>query len=313
MTDHTFGPVFSRRLGRSLGIDLLPFKTCTFNCVYCECGPTTNRSDTREEFFPLEEVIDELDKVLSGRPELDYVTFAGSGEPTLSLSIGRVISHLKENYPDYRIAVLTNGSLLHHPEVRRDLLDADLIIPTLSSTSQDIFTSIHRPVPGMVISDVIEGISALRREFSHQIWLEVFLVPQLNTTRKELSSLRDAIYSIKPDRIQLNTLDRPGTESWVQTPDSEEIGSIAKFLSEGGLPVDIIGIENTCQSPFDSDNLSVRIEETLSRRPCTADDITQMTGLHPNEVMKKLGLMIKQGKIEVKHGERGIFYTSLRK
>ncbi len=312
MTHHIFGPVVSRRLGRSLGIDLLPFKTCTYNCIYCECGPTTYHSSQRKEFFPVQEIIAELDDVLSKKPELDYITFAGSGEPTLSLSIGRVISYLKENYPEFRIAVLTNGSLLVLPEVRIDLQKADLIIPTLSTTTQGIFTCIHRPIPGLSVSSIIDGIGALRKEFSHQIWLEVFLVPLLNTTDKELSSLRDALYMINPDRIQINTLDRPGTESWVRAPDPEETVNIAKFLSEGGLPVDIIGTDNNRPLSPDSDGLSIQIEETLSRRPCTAEDIAQMTGLHVNEVMKKLGHMMKQGKIQGKHGERGIFYTILR-
>jgi len=313
MTHHIFGPVHSRRLGRSLGIDLLPFKTCTYNCVYCECGPTTHHSSQRKEFFPIQEVIAELDEVLSKKPELDYITFAGSGEPTLSLSIGRVISYLKENYPDYRIAVLTNGSFLVLPEVRRDLRNADLIIPTLSTTTQGIFACIHRPVPGLTVSSIIEGITALRKDFSHQIWLEVFLVPLLNTTRKELSSLRDAIYSIGPDRIQINTLDRPGTESWVCSPDPEQTKKIAAFFSEGGLPVDIIGTVNMDLSPSDSDALSIQIEETLSRRPCTVEDIAQMTGLHMNKVMKKLSQMMKQEKIQAKCGDRGIFYTTVRR
>lgn len=310
---HIFGPVLSRRLGRSLGIDLLPFKTCSFNCIYCECGPTINHSITRKEFFPVEDIIDELDEVLSGRPELDYVTFAGSGEPTLSLSIGRIISHVKENYPDYRIAVLTNGSLLLLPEVRRDLLDADLIIPTLSTTSQRTFECIHRPVPGLSVSGVIEGIGALRKEFSHQIWLEVFLVPLLNTTRKELSRLYNTMYAIQPDRIQINTLDRPGTESWVQAVNPDEIANIAKIFSQDGIPVDIIETANMDLVPSVSDILSTRIGDTLSRRPCTVDDIAQMTGLHLQEVRKKLDSMMKQGKIQAKCGDRGIFYTMVRR
>jgi len=312
MTHHIFGPVVSRRLGRSLGIDLLPFKTCTYNCIYCECGPTTHHSSQRKEFFPVQEIIAELDEVLSKKPGLDYITFAGSGEPTLSLSVGRVISYLKENYPNYRIAILTNGSLLILPELRNDLRNADLIIPTLSTTTQGIFECIHRPVPGLSVSSIIEGIGALRKEFSHQIWLEVFLVPLLNTTDKELSSLRDALYMINPDRIQINTLDRPGTESWVHAPDPEETVNIAKYLSEGGLPVDIIGTDNNRPWSPDSDGF-IQIEETLSRRPCTAEDIAQMTGIHVSEVMKKLGCLMKQGKIQGKHGERGIFYVLLRK
>jgi wyosine [tRNA(Phe)-imidazoG37] synthetase (radical SAM superfamily) len=127
-----FGPVHSRRLGRSLGIDLVPFKTCTYNCVYCECGPTTVESIERGEFFPIREVLAELRDYLSGSPELDFITFSGSGEPTLSSSIGEVIRFLKDSYPSYRIAVLTNGSLFWRPDVRGELLPADVILPTLS-------------------------------------------------------------------------------------------------------------------------------------------------------------------------------------
>lgn len=313
MIHHIFGPVVSRRLGRSLGIDLIPFKTCTYNCVYCECGPTTNLSSQRKEFFPVQEIIAELDEVLIKHPELDYITFAGSGEPTLSLSIGLILSYLKEKYPDYRVAVLTNGSLLVLPEVRSDLLKADLIIPTITTTSQRIFECIHRPVPCLSVSSIIEGICALRKEFSHQIWVEIFLVPLLNTTDKELISLRDAIYRIRPDRIQINTLDRPGTEPWVRAPDHGETEKIAGFLSEGGIPVDIVGKDIDSSPSLHSDEILIHIVETLSRRPCTAEDIARMTGLHVNEVMKKLGAMMKQGVVQGKQGERGIFYTIFRK
>lgn len=313
MTHHIFGPVISRRLGRSLGIDLLPFKTCTYNCVYCECGPTSHHSSRREEFFPVQDIIKELDTVLSKKPELDYITFAGSGEPTLSLSISRILSFLKEKYPDYRVAVLTNGSLLSLFDVRIDIRKADLIIPTLSTTNQDTFERIHRPVPDLCVSSIIKGIGSLRDEFSHQIWLEIFLVPPLNTTDKELYNLRSAISAIKPDRIQINTLDRPGTESWVGTPDPDELEKIAEFLSEGIIPVDIIGKDINVASLQQSDEMVIHIEETLSRRPCTAEDIAQMTGLQVNEVMKKLGIMMKQGTVQGKQGERGLFYTISRK
>jgi len=312
MTHHIFGPVISRRLGRSLGIDLLPFKTCSFNCIYCECGPTINHLSQRKEFFLVQEIIAELDEVLSKNPVLDYITFAGSGEPTLSLSIRDIISYLKENHPKYRVAVLTNGSLLPLPEVRSDLLRADLIIPTLSTASQGLFERIHRPVPGLSVSSIIEGIVALREEFSFQIWLEVFLIPSLNTTDKELRSLRDAIHAINPDRIQINTLDRPGTESWVRAPEPQEIDKIAEFLSEEGIPVDIIGKESVTASSLYSDEISVHIEETLARRPCTVKDITRMTGLQEMEVVKRIGIMIKQGVVRKKPGERGIFYTISR-
>jgi wyosine [tRNA(Phe)-imidazoG37] synthetase (radical SAM superfamily) len=308
MIDHIFGPVISRRLGRSLGIDLLPFKTCSYNCVYCECGFTTEHSSQRREFFPVREIICELNDVLSKKPVLDYITFAGSGEPTLSKSLGQVLSFIKDRYPGYKVAVLTNGSLLSLPEVRNDLLRADLIIPTLSVTSQQIFEQIHRPVSGISINSIIEGITALRDVFPNQIWIEIFLVPSLNTTNDAMSRLRDVIYRIKPDRVQLNTLDRPGTETWVKVPARDDIEKIAEFFSEAGISVDVIESNSAITPLVNSDEMFVHIKETLSRRPCTAEDIAKMTGYHINEVLKKLGVMMKEGIVKGKDGSRGFFY-----
>jgi len=139
MNHHIFGPVISRRLGRSLGIDLIPFKACSYDCVYCECGATTDLTSQRREFFPTGDIITELDNVLASCPKLDYITFAGSGETTLSLSLGQVLAHLKKDYRQYKVAVLTNGSLCSDPCVRQELLSADLVSPTVTTTKQEIF------------------------------------------------------------------------------------------------------------------------------------------------------------------------------
>jgi wyosine [tRNA(Phe)-imidazoG37] synthetase (radical SAM superfamily) len=247
MNRYVFGPVLSRRLGRSLGIDLLPHKTCSYNCVYCECGATTNLTITRKEFFPPWEIIAELDHVLEKKPSLDYITFAGSGEPTLSLSLGQIIRHLKETYPWYHVAVLTNGTLCILPEVRKELLLADLIIPTVPAADQKIQDQIFRPYPNISVSSTISGLVALRKEFSGQIWVEVFLVPGINTTNKELEDTCKTISLIRPDLIQLNSLDRPGTESWVQTVEWIDIERIRDYLIKTGIPVDIVGYEQ-CRS-----------------------------------------------------------------
>ncbi len=308
MSNHIFGPVLSRRLGRSLGIDLLPEKTCSYNCVYCECGATTNLTIQRKEFFPTRDVIAELDDVLKKEPPLDYITFAGSGEPTLSLSIGPVLSFVKDRYPQYRVAVLTNGSLLSVPEVRDDLLVADLVIPTLTTTSQDTFVRIHRPLKNLSVSEILSGMIAFRKVFSHQIWLEVFLVPPHNTTDQEIKSLHDAIYALRPDRIQINNLDRPGTESWVCPAPSSLVDAISHFFSEGGIPVDSVVLVQSQSTTWYSDDLVGTVFETLKRRPCTVEDIASMTGLHQNEVRKKLVMLEKQGVVVSRHGERGIFY-----
>ncbi len=241
MNRYVFGPVLSRRLGRSLGIDLLPSKTCSYNCVYCECGATTDITLTRKEFFPTADVIAELDNILSKRPVLDYITFAGSGEPTLSHSLGPVISHLKDTYPWYHVAVLTNGTLCTLPEVRKDLIRADLIIPTVPSSDPVIQNRIFRPHHILSYSSIITGLGALRNEFAGQIWAEIFLVPGINTGREELQRIRETIVSIRPDLIQLNSLDRSGTESWVYPVRRIEMEKIRDFFAETGIPVEIAG------------------------------------------------------------------------
>lgn len=308
---YIFGPVCSRRLGRSLGIDLLPFKTCSYNCVYCECGATTRLTSDRAEFFPLNDVIAELDSVLSKNPALDYVTFAGSGEPTLSLSLGPIITYLKTTYPQYRVAVLTNGSLLTDAGVRSDLARADLVIPTLSSISQKIFEQIHRPAPGLTIDRIISGLTEFRKGYSGQIWLEVFLVPSLNTGQDELSGLREAIRAIRPDRIQLNTLDRPATESWVEAPGPSDLHRIQHYFEGDGIPVDVIGPAVVMPETGDwGDAIREQILTTIRIRPCTVEDLAAMTGVHHRQISKYLAGLCATGRVHAERGARGVFYSA---
>lgn len=309
--NHIFGPVMSRRLGRSLGIDLLPFKTCSYNCVYCECGATTHLTTKRAEFFPTEEVISQLDKILGKGPTLDYITFAGSGEPTLSLSIGKIITHLKTTYPQYKVAVLTNGSLLGNKEVRNDLSGADLVIPTLTSTSQETFERIHRPCPGLQIKTIISDIQEFGKEFTGEIWLEIFLIPDLNTTAEELTALREAVRMIRPKRIQLNTLDRPAAEDWVTAPDPDELENIQKYFAELNIPVDVAGV--CCEQPDvcrAGESTHEQILKTLRIRPSTVEDLASMTGLHHHEVAKYLSGLLEEGTIHIQRGKRGVFYSA---
>lgn len=309
--NHIFGPVMSRRLGRSLGIDLLPFKTCSYDCVYCECGATTHITTKRAEFFPTEEVISQLDAVLRERPTLDYITFAGSGEPTLSLSIGRIIRHLKTAYPEYKVAVLTNGSLLGNKEVAADLSQADLVIPTLTSTSQETFEKIHRPDTCLLIKTIISDILEFRKEFHGEIWLEIFLIPDLNTSLEELTSLRDVIDKIQPARIQLNTLDRPAAEDWVTAPDPDELENIRKYFAELKIPVDVAGV--CCEQPDvcrAGESTHEQILKTLRIRPSTVEDLASMTGLHHHEVAKYLSGLLEEGTVHIQRGKRGVFYSA---
>ncbi len=304
---HLFGPVPSRRLGISLGIDPIPFKTCTFNCVYCECGGTTNLTTKRKEYIPAKDIISELRDYLGKNPKLDYITFSGSGEPTLNIGIGKMINFLKDNYPQYKIAVLTNGSLLYQKEVREELFKADLIMPSLDAVSEQAFRRINRPPKSLEIQKIISGLIEFRKEFEGQIWLEVFIVPGLNDTDNELKLLKDAIKKIKPNSVQLNSLDRPGTSSWVQPVSKEDMERIASFFQD--LPVEIIADFKPREQIASFDyNIEERILATIKRRPCTAEDLSETLGIHINEVNKYLQTLLENKKIESQNLERGIFF-----
>jgi wyosine [tRNA(Phe)-imidazoG37] synthetase (radical SAM superfamily) len=204
-----FGPVPSRRLGRSLGIDLVPLKTCTFNCIYCQLGPTACQTLDRKAYVPGRQVIGELEEKLSSlSPPPDYITFSGSGEPTLNSEIGWVIREINR-LTKIPIAVLTNGSLLHLETVRNALQYADLVIPSLDAASPQLFKFINRPHHSLRFSQILGGLKDFRREFGGQVWLEVMLCSGINDDPKEIRRLRETVDQIGPDRIQLNTVIRP--------------------------------------------------------------------------------------------------------
>jgi len=210
MYKYLFGPVPSRRLGMSLGVDLVPHKVCSLNCIYCECGATTKLTTERAEYVPYNEVIQELKRFLSDKPALDYITFSGSGEPTLNSRIGDILKFIKQNYPGIPIAVLTNGTLLNDKQVRGEILGADLVLPSLDVASDLSFRKINRPVHSLNIKDYIEGLIEFRKEYKGKIWLEVLIIPGYNNSKEDLKLLKEAFNKIKPNSIQLNTLDRPG-------------------------------------------------------------------------------------------------------
>ena len=232
---YLFGPVSSRRLGASLGIDLLPYKTCTLDCVYCECGGTTDLTLCRKEYVPANDVLAELDEVLQQGPALDYVTFAGSGEPLLHSKIGEIINWIKDHFPRYAVAVLTNGTLLQHNEVRAQLSRADLVVPSLDAVTETMFQKINRPHGNLNCREVISGLVQFRREYRGEICLEIFIIPGMNDAPAELEQIRNVISSINPDRLQLNTLDRAGAEDWVQPATEEELKKCSVMLGFGEI------------------------------------------------------------------------------
>jgi wyosine [tRNA(Phe)-imidazoG37] synthetase (radical SAM superfamily) len=307
MYKHLFGPVPSRRLGMSLGIDLVPHKVCTLNCVYCECGATTNLTTSREEYVSYNEIINELKDYFVKNEKPDYITFSGAGEPTLNIKIGNIIDFLKANYPDIPIAVLTNGSLLSNQNVRSELLKADLVLPSLDAANNKTFKKIDRPSKNLKIEDYIEGLIKFSKEFTGKIWLEIMILPKFNDDLENVNLLKEAILKIKPDKVQLNTLDRPGAIANVRAATRLELQNIINLWN-------LENVEIIASSAKRKDNKSFRkdtenaILETISRRPCTLEDLENILGLHVNEINKYLDVLEGDNKIETVRQDRGLFY-----
>ncbi len=308
---HLFGPVMSRRLGVSLGVDLVPFKYCPLNCVYCEVQSTTNLSVQREEFFATNEILDELDSFLRDKPHLDYITFSGAGEPTLNSSLGQIVSHIKEKYPSYKLALLTNGVLFTDPPVREEAMGCDIVLPSLDAATQAVFDKINRPHSALNLKDIIEGLAKFRLEYKGKIWLEVFLIPGINDGETELSALRDATRQINPDLVQLNSLDRPGTEAWVKPLSAVAIKQVRSFFSSSlTMPVEVIAkVKYNTQGKHMDEEVINLLHNTLKRRPSTAEDLSAMLDIHINEVGKVLRQLNLEGRVQVKREKRGVFYT----
>ncbi|RLD40075.1 MAG: radical SAM protein, partial [Bacteroidetes bacterium] len=287
MYKYLFGPVPSRRLGMSLGIDLVPKKVCSLNCVYCEVGETTKRTLDRLEYIKFDKVIEELNDFMKSEPEIDYITFSGSGEPTLNTKIGELIKYIKEYYPNIKLAVLTNGTLLYDKSVRKEILLADVILPSLDAASQLVFEKIDRPSSNLDIDSYIQGLIDLRKEFSGKIWLEVLFLKGYNDSKEELVLLKNVIKKIKPDSVQLNTLDRPGTVDGLIALSNDELQKIVDLWNLPNVEIIAAPIQRENVKSYKLD-IEESILATINRRPCTLDDLRLILGIHINEINKYL-------------------------
>lgn len=312
MYKYLFGPVPSRRLGMSLGIDLVPKKVCALNCVYCEVGETTKLTTDRMEYIKYDKIISELQQFMSSRPKIDYITFSGSGEPTLNSRIGEVLAYVKQNYPDVKTAILTCGALLSSPQLRTEILEADVILPSLDAATQAIFNKINRPNPNLSIDTYIKGLIDFRKEYKGQIWLEVFLLRGYNDTPEELDLIKEAILKIEPDIVQLNTLDRPGTVEGLIAMTKNELQKIKDYWDISNVEIIASAAQRTDVDSYNTD-IEGTILATIARRPCTLDDLNQILGIHVNEINKYLGTLELNKKIKSSTLKRGVFYELIDK
>jgi wyosine [tRNA(Phe)-imidazoG37] synthetase (radical SAM superfamily) len=291
----------------SLGIDLVPAKVCSLDCVYCEVGRTTKLTANRAEYVPLNGILEELNDFFIYNEDPDYITFSGSGEPTLNNRIKEVLQYVKSRKPSVPVAVLTNGTLCSDINVRQAIINADVVLPSLDAATDKVFTKINRPVPLLTAAKCIEGLTLFRQEYQGQMWLEVFILPGYNDDPYELAAIKNAILRIQPNKIQLNTLDRPGTVPGLRSATREEVIRIIDFWDLPNVEIIASAVLRKQIQSYKEDIESI-ILGTITRRPCTLKDLSIMLGLHGNEINKYLSTLEQEGKIYSTQEERGIFF-----
>ncbi len=305
-----FGPVPSRRLGRSLGVDMVPAKTCSLDCVYCEAGRTNLFTMERRAYVDASEIIVELRECLSESPALDYVTFSGAGEPTLNSGIGEIIRFLKSEFPTYKLCLLTNGSLLGDEGLIAELEGLDLIVPSLDAADEISFRKINRPCQGLTCERLIDGLVKFRKSSKTEFWLEIFVISGINSSEDSILAFRRVLERIRPDKIQLNSLDRPGAESWVLKATYSDMIRMRDAFADIA-PVEIIGKWDGAAVRVDNieeGELDARIVSIISRRPCTVADLSSVLSLPSEAIAAALGRLGDQ--IVAEEMERGLFYRS---
>jgi len=305
--NYLFGPVPSRRLGMSLGVDLVPKKVCSLDCVYCEVGKTTLLTTERKEYISFEKITEEIRHYFEHNAKPDFITLTGSGEPTLHSRIGDVVKYVKYYHPKVPVAVITNGTLLNHAKLRDELMNADVILPSLDAATDAVFNKINRAFPQIRVNDHVEGLVKFRKQFTGKIWLEVFILPGYNMHSEELTQLKEKIKQIAPDAIQLNTLDRPGVLEGLIPATHKELAAIAKHLSSESTEI-ILKPPKQSNSTAEMKDVKSLIMNTLRRRPCTIDDLTKVTGLSEVVLTKHISTLNANGDIECFDQKRGMFY-----
>lgn len=302
---YLFGPVPSRRFGRSLGVDLTPYKTCSMDCVFCQLGRTTNKTVIREEYVKTDAVIAELDEWLKRDGHADYITLAGSGEPTLHSRFGEILEYIRKK-SIIPAVLLTNGTMLQLQEVRDAAACANIVKISLSAWDQASYDWVNRPHRQLQFDQLIEGQKDFRAQFKGQLWLEVFLVGGINSIPADVRKIAAFAKEIIPDRIQLNTAVRPPAEDFAAPLSKERMEELINLFCPAA---EIIAEFET----KDGDHVQVSQEEIFSmlkRRPCTANQIVEIFGMHLNEVSKYLGNLMSTGKIRMEFNNTSVYYAA---
>ncbi len=305
---HLFGPVPSRRLGVSLGIDLVHHKTCNFNCVYCECGEEIPLDSSRKEYVNIDEVLNELKNYLNSGRKLDYITFSGSGEPTLNSGLGRLVKEIKK-LTDIKICLITNSSTLGNKDIIEEILDIDLIMPSLDAALEDSFLKIDRPHKNIKLKSIISSLEDFSHIYKGEIWLEVFLLEGINDSKKELDEFVKIFNRIDIDKIQLNSLDRPAPCNWVKTMSMKRLEEVKNYFESFGFNVEIIK-KYKKREDFSkyNENYEKLIINILEKRPCTQEDLIGIVGISKEQLGNYLDILLKEKSIVARIEERGVFY-----
>lgn len=299
-----YGPVPSRRLGRSLGIDIVPYKVCSYDCIYCQLGRTKEKTVDRKPYVPLEKVLDQLYQKLKHGERADYITLGGSGEPTLNSQLETLIHDIKQ-HTEIPVAVLTNGSLLWDMSVRKSIMEADVVLPSLDAHDQNGFQAINRPHTKIDFKTMAEGLIAFRKEYQGQIWLEVFIVEGINATETDAVSFRHWIDRLTPDKVHLNTAIRPTAEANARQVSPKEMARFCKIL---GGKAEVITPFKTQDGHKKKAWVKDDLLNLLARRPCTLDDISAGLNAHKNEILKYIEPFVQNHTIAMVRKGTAIYY-----
>lgn len=301
---YVYGPLASRRLGSSLGLDLVPRKTCDYDCIYCQLGRTTSKTTERKDYVPAGIILEQLRVRLDEVPEPDYVTISGSGEPTLNSELGAVIAGIR-GITDTPIAVITNSSLLGEPEVAEACMQADLIVPSLDAADEETFRRINRPCRELELEMVVDGIASFSADYGGSIWLEVFIVDGVNSSLEHAGRMGDLVERIGPDRVQLNTAVRPTAESYARPVDADRLEELASILGMGAEAIEPLPHLRVIES---SKVFPEQVLQLVRRRPCSIDDISKALGVNLIEASKMLAGMERKGLLATESRAGKIYY-----